>query len=214
MRKSEGCILAEQEHMAQHDERIATLEHRLGNIEVPPGFQSNNGRVNCTVPSEEGLQVDPRYVRRLGDGKVEMLAGREAEESVYIAQLYLTPDYSSPSAEPMPPWFLQLLCGPPAGFNVLASASYALDQWAVYAEVLRYQENNEERRIIETEVAELTGRLAVLQEQLDNGRARLEASEVPRMLRNLKGRADIPHGARGPTRRGRRIHFNGSGVPF
>ena len=124
--------------MAQCDKWIATLEHRLGNIEVPPGFQSNNGHVNCMVPSEEGLQVVPRYVRRLGDGKVEMLAGREAEESVYVAQLYLTPDYSSPSAEPMPPWFLQLLCGPAAGFNVLASASYTLDQWAVHAEILRY----------------------------------------------------------------------------
>jgi hypothetical protein len=134
------------------------------------------------VPSEEGLQVVPQYVRRLGDGKVEMLAGREAEKSVYVAQLYLTPNYSSPSAKPMPPWFLQLLCGPSTGFNVLASASYALDQWAVHAEVLRYQENDEECHVIETEVAGLTGRLAVLQERLDNGRAHLEVSEVPRML--------------------------------
>jgi hypothetical protein len=164
MRESEGRVLAEWERVAQRDKRIATLECRLGNIEVPPGFQSNNGRVNCTVPSEEGLQVVPRYVRRLGYGKVEMLAGREAEESVYIAQLYLTPDYSSPSAEPMPPWFLQLLYGPSVGFNILTSALYALDQWAVHAEILRYQENDEEHHVIETEVAELTGRLAVLQE--------------------------------------------------
>jgi hypothetical protein len=164
MHESKGHVLAERERMAQHDERIATLERRLGNIEVPPGFQSNNGRVNCTVPSEEGLQVIPRYIRRLGDGKVEMLAGREAEESVYVAQLYLTPGYSSPSAKPMPPWFLQLLCGPMAGFNVLTSASYTLDQWAVHAEVLRYRENDEEHRVIETKVAELTARLTILQE--------------------------------------------------
>ena len=123
-----------------------------------------------------------------------MLAGREAEESVYVTQLYLTPDYSSPSAEPMPPWFLQLLCGPAAGFNILALASYALDQWAVHAEVLHYQENDEERCVIETEVAELTSQLAILQGRLDNGRAHLEVSEVPRMLRNLEGRADIPRG--------------------
>jgi len=150
--------------MAQHDKCIATLKCQLGNIEVPPGFQSNNGCVNYTVPSKEGLQVVPQYVRRLSNGKVEMLAGREAEESVYVIQLYLTPNYSSPSAEPMPPWFLQLLYGPSAGFNVLTLASYALDQWAVYTEVLCYRENNEEHRIIETEVAELTTRLAVLQE--------------------------------------------------
>jgi hypothetical protein len=59
MHKSEGRILAERERVAQCDECIAALECRLGNIEVPPGFQSNNGRVNCTVPSEEGLQVVP-----------------------------------------------------------------------------------------------------------------------------------------------------------
>jgi hypothetical protein len=92
----------------------------------------------------------------LGNGKVEMLAGREAEESVYVMQLYLTPDYISASAKPMPPWFLQLLCRPSAGLNVLTSALYALDQWAVHAEVLGYRENDEERCIIETKVAELT----------------------------------------------------------
>jgi hypothetical protein len=200
MRESKRRVLAEREHIAQHDECIATLEHQLGNIEVPTGFQSNNGHVNCMVPSEERLQVVPRYVHRLGNGKVEMLAGREAEESVYVTQLYLTPDYSSPSAKPMPPWFLQLLCRPSTGFNVLASASYALDQWAVHAKVLRYRENNEERRIIETEVAELTSRLAVLQERLDNGRAHLEVSEVPRMLQNLEGHTDIPHSIQGPAR--------------
>jgi len=30
----------------------------------------------------------------MGNGRVEMVAGREAEESVYVAELYLTPIYS------------------------------------------------------------------------------------------------------------------------
>jgi hypothetical protein len=59
MHESKGRILAERERIAQCDECITALECRLGNIKVPPGFQSNNGRVNCTVPSEEGLQVIP-----------------------------------------------------------------------------------------------------------------------------------------------------------
>jgi hypothetical protein len=46
----------------------------------------------------------------------------------------------------------------------------------------RYQENDEEHRVIETKVTELTRQLTVLQERLDNGRAHLEASEVPHML--------------------------------
>jgi len=103
MRESKGRVLAERERVAQRNKCITALEHQLGNIEVPPGFQSNNGCINCTVPSEEGLQVVPRYIRRLGDRKVEMLAGREVEELVYVTQLYLMLNYSSPSAEPMPP---------------------------------------------------------------------------------------------------------------
>ena len=59
MHESEGCVLAEREHVAQCNKHITTLERRLGSVEVPPGFQSNNGRVNCMVPSEEGLQVIP-----------------------------------------------------------------------------------------------------------------------------------------------------------
>jgi hypothetical protein len=67
-----------------------------------------------------------------------MVAGREAEESVYITELYLTPIYSQNTMEPTPIWFLQLLGGPSVGFNILTKATYAMDQWAVHAEVLHY----------------------------------------------------------------------------
>jgi hypothetical protein len=138
LRAAEGRVLEQRELVAQRDERIAQLQRQLGNIEIPPGFEPNEGRVTCMIPSEDGLQVVPRFVRRLGNGRVEMVAGREAEESVYVAELYLCPIYSRNTTEPTPPWFLQLLGGPSAGFNILAEATYALDQWAVHAEVLRY----------------------------------------------------------------------------
>jgi hypothetical protein len=143
-----------------------------------------------------------------------MVAGREAEEPVYIAELYLTPIYSRNTMEPTPPWFLQLLGGPSAGFNVLAEATYAMDQWAIHAEVLRYQENDEERRVVEAEIAELTARANTLQEHLDNCKHRLEAAGIPHLLRNLEGHADVPRAAHNTARHGRRIHFNGHGVPF
>jgi hypothetical protein len=143
-----------------------------------------------------------------------MVAGREAEESVYVTELYLTPIYSRNTMEPTPPWFLQLLVGPSAGFNVLAEATYAMDQWAVHAKVLRYQENNEEHRVVEAEIAELTTRANTLQECLDNCKHRLEVAGIPHLLCNLKGRANLLRGAHNTARRGRRIHFNGHGVPF
>jgi len=89
-----------------------------------------------------------------------------------------------------------------------------LDQWAVYAEILCYQENDEEHCMVKTEVTELTSWLTVLQKQLDNCRSYIEAAEVPHLLWNLKGCANIPHGAWEPMCQGQHIHFNGLEVPF
>jgi hypothetical protein len=143
-----------------------------------------------------------------------MVAGREAEESVYVAELYLTPIYSRNTTEPTPPWFLQLLGGPSAGFNILAEATYNMDQWAVHAEVLRYQENDKERHVVEAEIAELTTCANTLQECLDNCKHHLEAAGIPHLLHNLEGHANMPRSAHNTACRSRRIRFNGHGVPF
>jgi len=143
-----------------------------------------------------------------------MVTGREAEESVYIAELYLTPIYSQNTMEPTSPWFLQLLGGPSAGFNVLAEATYAMDQWAIHTEVLQYRENDKERHVVEAEIAELTVHANTLQERLDNCKHCLEAAGIPHLLHNLEGHADVPHSACNTVRCGRRIHFNGHRVPF
>jgi hypothetical protein len=214
LRAAEGRVLEQRELVAQRDERITQLQRQLGNVELPPSFEPNEGHVTCTIPSEDRLQVAPRFVRRLGNRRVEMVAEREAEESVYIAKLYLTPTYSRNTMEPTPPWFLQLLGGPSAGFNILAEATYAMDQWAVHAEVLRYQENDEERRMVEAEITELTARANTLQEHLDNCKHHLEAAGIPHLLRNLKGCADIPCAARNTACCSQRIRFNGHRVPF
>jgi hypothetical protein len=143
-----------------------------------------------------------------------MVAGREAEESVYVAELYLTPIYSQNTTKPTPSWFLQLLGKPSAGFNILAEATYAMDQWAIHAEVLRYRENDKECCMVEAKIAELTTHANTLQEHLDNCKHRLKAAGIPHLLRNLEGRTNIPRSAHITVRCGRRIHFNGHGVPF
>lgn len=78
--------------------------------------------IYCITPISIGEQVILQYTRRLETREVKMVAEREAQELVYIAELYLTPDYSQVAIEPMAPWFLQLLSSPGTRFNVLASA--------------------------------------------------------------------------------------------
>ncbi len=67
-----------------------------------------------------------------------MVVGRDGEEAVYVAKLYLIPNYSCTPVEPMAPWFLQLLYSPSAGFNVLAKTAHKLDIWEPHTEIMCY----------------------------------------------------------------------------
>jgi len=63
----------------------------------------------------------------MGTGEVEMLAGQEGNEPIYITQLVLTPDCTLPPAEPIQIWFSNLLTSTGDKFDTLAKAAYELD---------------------------------------------------------------------------------------
>ena len=64
------------------------LQARLGLLTVPPGFERNQGRVAATVPTGGGQMVVPEWIRSVGNGQVELLAGREPGEPTYIVELF------------------------------------------------------------------------------------------------------------------------------
>ena len=63
-------------------------------VDVPEGFEHNNGNINLSYPTSIGQFVAPMWIQRLGSREVEMQAGREGEEPTYMAELFLEPDYS------------------------------------------------------------------------------------------------------------------------
>ena len=97
-----------------------------------------------------------------------MVAGASPNDPVYISEIFLTPDYSHIPTDPMGAWFLQLLTGGPAGFNALAEVAHELADWEPYAEIIRYHRWEQERWLLDAEISELTGRVALLQEGIDN----------------------------------------------
>jgi len=142
-----------------------------------------------------------------------MVAGTSPNDQVYISEIFLTPNYSRIPANPMGAWFLQLLTGGPTRFNALAEVAHELADWEPYAEIVRYRRFEQERRLIEAEITELTGRCALLQESISNCRGRLEAGGIPFTLRNLEGRANLPR-HQGFPRRSRRGNFGVGGAPI
>ena len=97
-----------------------------------------------------------------------MVAGTSCNDPVYISEIFLTPDYSCIPSDPMGPWFLQLLCGGPARFNALAGAAHELANWEPYTEIVCYRCWEQEHRLLNAKIAELTGHCALLQESIKN----------------------------------------------
>jgi len=164
----------------------------LGTVNIPARFKPNLGNVADTVPLSTGERVVPQFVRRMGMGEVEMLAGHEGNKPIYITQLILTPNCTLSMAEPLQIWFSNLLTSTGDKFDMLAKATYKLDNWATHTEIMRYHRIDTERHQIKEELATLQAQLSLNNEALDGCRFRIEASRVPHQLHNLQGRSNFP----------------------
>jgi len=65
-----------------------------------------------------------------------MLAGLTMGEAVYMAPLFIEPNYTDTPISGMDLWFVDLLQGPEGGFYTLAEAAHSLPEWGAYAEVI------------------------------------------------------------------------------
>ncbi len=63
--------------------------------------------------------VVPEWIRPIGDGIVELMAGQEPREPTYIIKLFLHPNYTKTLTETAAPWFLALLTSRDGGYHTL-----------------------------------------------------------------------------------------------
>jgi len=198
------------------------LEALVSDPVQPEGFRENQGNVRYPIPCHNGAKVVPRWVRRVGGGEVEMLAGLTTGEAVYVAPLFMEPDYTDEQPiSGMDLWFIDLLNGPEAGFHTLAEAARGLTEWGAYAEVIRYRRLEDERREYEGELEEIQARIRSIQDRQDASRHRMEAGRLPQKLANLEGRNSYPRrtprrgqlAKRGPRHLRPSVTLAGPGVP-
>ena len=90
------------------------------------------------------------WIRSVGKGQVELLAGREPGEPTYVAELFLQPNYTENTVtETAAPWFLTILTSQGGGFHTLIEEAHWLNNPATVAKIYRY-------RCLEDEHAKLT----------------------------------------------------------
>jgi hypothetical protein len=132
--------------------------------------------------------VVPEWIRSVGNGQVELLAGREPGEPTYIVELFLRPDYTETPMDTAAPWFLTLLTGQDGSFHTLVEAARHLDNPAAVAEIYRYCRLEQERAELTTELNRVSDALSAIRDQLDSCQYRLEWAQIPVLLRHLENR--------------------------
>src|SRR5216683_2775615 len=173
----------------QHNADNRQLRARLGLLSVPDGFEHNEGRVVARVPSGgRGQMVVPTWIRPVGDGTVELLAGREPGEPTYVVELFLRPNYTENPTETAAPWFLGLLVSKDGGYHTLVEEVRHLNNPAATAEVYRYRALEEQRNSLTSELNRISDALASTRDKLDACRHRMEGGQLPTLMRHLEDR--------------------------
>src|SRR5712671_1236319 len=144
------------------------LRARLGLLSIPDGFERNEGRVVARVPSGGGGQmVVPTWIRPVGDGTVELLAGREPGEPTYVVELFLCPNYTENPTEAAAPWFLALLTSKDGGYHMLIEEVRRLNNPAATAEVYRYRALDEQQNNLTNKLNRISDALTATRDKLD-----------------------------------------------
>jgi len=112
--------------------------------------------------------VVPEWIRSVGNGQVELLAGREPGEPTYIIELFLRPNYTETNTDTTPLWFLALLTGRDGSFHTLVEATRRLDNLAAVAEIYRYRHLEQERTELTTELNRVSDALSAVRDKLDS----------------------------------------------
>src|SRR5216683_4843422 len=165
------------------------LRARLGLLSIPDGFERNEGRVIARVPSRGGGQmVVPTWIRPVGDGTVELLAGREPGEPTYVIELFLCPNYTETPTETASPWFLALLTSKDGGYHMLIKEVRRLNNPTATAEVYRYRALEEQRNGLTSKLNRISDALASVRDKLDACRHQMEGGQLPILMCHLKDR--------------------------
>jgi hypothetical protein len=161
-------------------------------IPILEGYVHNEGNVVYTVPTSTGDKVVPIWIRKCGDGKVEMLAGREANGTPYVVSIYAQPDYTNPPVEPLPYWMVKMLTGLDSAYYTLLEATEGLDDWGIYANLIHYKCYDQEHRKLLIEQNIVTQQLWKVMDRLEGCRWRLEGCRLTELLPGLQGWSDQP----------------------
>ena len=151
--------------------------------------------------------VVPEWIRSVGNGQVELLAGWEPEEPTYVTELFLQPNYTENTVtETAAPWFLAILTSRDGGFHTLVEEARRLNNPAAIAKIYHYRRLEDECTKLTCELNRLSDAIASVLDQLDRCRFCMEWAQLPLLLHHLEDRNSFTPSVANLNRRRQNTH--------
>src|SRR6266404_989088 len=184
-----------QEHKAVIDkleESLEFAESRLLDyqetfVKAPDRYVANDRLPTFTIPLGEGSDVPAKWIKQLDDSRV---AGHSEHDRTgdlpYVKEIYAAPqDSALDPVEVLPFWIRETLQGSAIQYQELRRAVWDLDDWGLYAEVLRYHQLDEDILSLKAQLDLNHASLATAQNARLQSITRLEAARLPKRILHL-----------------------------
>ena len=184
-----------QEHKAAIDKLEEDLEFTQSRlldyqetfVKAPDGYVANNRLPTFTIPLGEGSDVPAKWIKQLDDGRI---AGHSEHDGTgdlpYIKEIYAAPqDSALDPPEVLPFWVWETLQGTTIQYQELRRAVRDLDDWGLYAKVLRYHQLDEDILSLKAQLDLNHASLATAQNAQLQSVTQLEVARLPKQISHL-----------------------------
>ncbi len=122
------------------------LDYQETFVKAPDRYVANDRLPTFTIPLGEGSDVPAKWIKQLDDRCVTGHSEHDGMGNLpYIKEIYAAPqDSVLDPAEVLPFWVRETLQGSAIQYQELRRVVRDLDDWGLYAKVLRYQQLNED----------------------------------------------------------------------
>src|SRR6266436_1387803 len=163
------------------------LDYQETFVKAPDRYVANKRLPTFTIPLREGSDVPAKWVKQLDDGQVVGYSEHDGTGDLpYVKEIYAAPqDSALDPPEVLPHWIRETLQGASIQYQEFHRAVRNLDDWGLYAEVLRYRQLDEDILSLKAQLDLNHASLAATQNARLQSITWLEAARLPKWVSHL-----------------------------
>ncbi len=172
------------------------LDYQETFVKPPDGYVANNRLPMFSIPLGEGSDIPAKWIKQIDDGCIVGYSEHNRTGDLpYVKEIYAAPqDSALDLPEVLPHWIQETLQGASIQYQEFRQAVQDLNDWGLYAEVLRYQQLDEDILSLKAQLNLNHASLAAAQNSQLQSITWLEAARLPKWVLHLGAPVQtLPH---------------------